>query len=526
MSGALSVVLHAHLPFVRHPEHENSLEEQWFFEAVTESYIPLLQVLQGLERDRVRGALTVTLSPTLCAMLDDDLLRARLRTHLARLVDLCDAEVHRTRFEARLHKLALFYHERLSGIQKLFEERGGDLLSAFGELQRKGRIEIITCAATHALLPFLAAHRPSLRAQVLVARDDSERRFGVAPRGIWLPECAYASGMDEVLREAGLRWFILDTHALINADPPARYGVFAPVITPNGVAAFARDFVSSKQVWSRDEGYPGDPWYRDFYRDIGFDLDLDYVQPHLPARPRRTFTGIKYYRITGGDGPKQPYDRAAAMGRVAEHARHFLQARLEQFARLEKLMPHPVIVCPYDAELFGHWWFEGPEFLDALLRAGAEKPGLDLLSPTAYLRRRPTHQVCTPATSSWGEQGYFRVWLNEKNHWIIPHLDRAQRRMSELAGKFRTGDEISRRALRQLGRELLLAQASDWPFILRTGTSPGYAMRRVKTHLSRFQFLAGQLESRTIAEPDLAKIESEDNIFPGLDYGWWEETTV
>jgi 1,4-alpha-glucan branching enzyme len=519
MSGALSVVLHAHLPFVRHPEHPDFLEEQWFFEAVTECYIPLLQVLSGWERDKVRGSIAFTLSPTLCAMLSDSLLQERLRRHFDRLIDLGDAEVHRTRFEPALHELALFYYHRLTGIRDFYEAAGGDLVRVFRSLRETGRIEIITCAATHALLPFLV-HPPSLRAQVMVAREDYERRFGVAPRGIWLPECAYTDGLDPVLTEAGLRWFILDTQGLLDADPPPRYGVFAPVITPGGMAAFGRDYPSAKQVWSRDEGYPGDPWYRDFYRDIGFDLDLDYLEPHLPAHPRRTFTGIKYHRITGGNQPKQPYNRQAALGRVAEHARHFLQARRRQFERLSKLMPHPIIVCPYDAELFGHWWFEGPEFLDALARAATDLPDIELLTPTGYLKRWPTHQVCNPATSSWGEQGFFRVWLNENNHWIIPQLDRAQRKMTDLVGRHGRSEAASL-ILRQLGRELLLAQASDWPFILRAGTSPEYAMRRVKTHLNRFWELAHQLEQGNIDQTHLARCESQDNIFPDLNYKWW-----
>jgi len=139
------------------------------------------------------------------------------------------------------------------------------------------------------------------------------------------------------------------------------------------VAAFGRDPDSSKQVWSADEGYPGDFWYRDFYRDIGFDLDYDYVRPYLPPTGQRIHTGLKYHRITGKTDQKEPYDPERARSRVQEHADHFVETRLGQVAWLARQMERPpIVVCPYDAELFGHWWFEGPWWLEMVFRRLAE----------------------------------------------------------------------------------------------------------------------------------------------------------
>src|SRR5262249_43060433 len=148
-----------------------------------------------------------------------------------------------------------------------------------------------------------------------------------------------------------------------------RYGMFAPILTPLGFAAFGRDSSSAKQVWSRNEGYPGDSRYRDFYRDIGFDLELEYFRPHLAAPDQRSFTGIKYYRITGAGPTKEVYQRAAAVQTADEHAQHFLNACMDQTRRLGEVMDRPpIVVSPYDAELFGHWWYEGPEFLNLFVR--------------------------------------------------------------------------------------------------------------------------------------------------------------
>ena len=534
-SGYLALVLHAHLPFVRHPEHERFLEENWLFEAITETYLPLLQLLEGWQRDGLPARLTLTLTPTLCAMLRDPLLQKRYQRHLDQLVDLAEKEVLRTHWERSFNELALFYRERLGALRQAYLGWERDLVGAFRKCQERGQLEIITSAATHAVLPLLAVHPPSVRAQVLLACDHYRSCFGCEPRGFWLPECAYSPEVEPLLREAGLGWFVLDSHGILHADPQPRYAIFAPVLTPTGLAAFGRDLDSARQVWSRQEGYPGDPRYRDFYRDLGYDLDLDYLKPYLAAPDQRSFTGLKYYRITGTGAPKAVYERQPALQAAADHARHFLAERLAQAQRLADILGRPpLLLAPYDAELFGHWWYDGPEFLDSLVRqACSPKAGLTLLTPSDYLRRHPTLQVARPSPSSWGEEGYWRMWLDEQNEWLYPHLRVAQERMSELArrgakgaglgagAEARPGGALAERALKQAARELLLAQSSDWPFILRTGTTPDYARLRVQDHLLRFTGLYEQLTRGQIDEPGLRELEARDNLFPDLDYRYW-----
>jgi 1,4-alpha-glucan branching enzyme len=523
MQGYLSLVLHAHLPFVRHPEHDKFLEENWLFEAITETYVPLIQTMERWLRDGMDTRLTLTLTPTLCSMLLDPLLQDRYVRHLSELIELSEKEIHRTHWDKPFHELALLYHRRFLDVRDSYFACGRNLVAAFRQFQELGKLEIITSAATHALLPLLANHPPSIRAQLLVARDHYRSCFGRDPRGIWLPECAYVDGADVVLQEANIRWFVTDTHGILNARPRPRYGVFAPIFTPNGIAAIGRDLDSAKQVWSKNEGYPGDSRYRDFYRDVGFDLDFDYVKPHLPAADKRGFTGIKYYRITGDSPDKQVYDRHAALEAAADHAQHFLEARMVQIGRLAAILGRPpLLLSPYDAELFGHWWYEGPEFLDFFVRkAYYDQQVFTLVTPSEYLESHPTHQVATPSASSWGEEGYWRVWLNETNEWIYPHLQVAQERMTELARRFANPTLLQARALRQAGRELLLAQASDWPFILRTGTSPEYARKRVKDHLLRFIGLHDQLTRASVDAAWLGELESRDNLFPEIDYRYW-----
>src|SRR5437660_1126877 len=226
MPGYFSLVLHAHLPFVRHAEHEKFLEESWLFEAITESYLPLLQILEGWRRDGMEARITLTLTPTLCAMLLDPLLKERYARHLRDLIALSEKEVQRTLLEKPFHELAHFYFERLSTVRNFYEAVDGDLVNAFRRFQDLGQLEIVTSAATHALLPLLANHPPSIRAQILVARDHYRNCFGRDPRGIWLPECAYAPGVDDALREANIRWFITDSHGILRAQPQPHYNLF------------------------------------------------------------------------------------------------------------------------------------------------------------------------------------------------------------------------------------------------------------------------------------------------------------
>ncbi|MFL5457410.1 MAG: glycoside hydrolase family 57 protein, partial [Myxococcales bacterium] len=330
--GALSIVLHAHLPYVRHPEYPEFLEEDWLYEAITETYLPLLEVFDRCVDDGIPFRVTMTLTPPLVGMLRDELLVSRYAKRLDQLCEISDKEVHRTRTDATFGPLAWHYRERHYHLRRLFHDRyKRDLVMAFKRLQDHGVLEIITCGATHGFLP-LMVHQESIRAQIRVAAAHYRMHFGRDPRGIWLPECGYAPGIDKYLSAENIRFFFVDSHALANAVPRPRRGVYAPIYTPSGVAAFARDPESSMQVWSAEYGYPGDGDYREFYRDIGYDLDWDYVRPYIQATGARKNIGIKYYRITGKVSldRKEPYNPEAARRKADMHAGNFLFNRTKQ----------------------------------------------------------------------------------------------------------------------------------------------------------------------------------------------------
>jgi len=318
-----------------------------------------------------------------------------------------------------------------------------------------------------------------------------------------------------VLAEEELRFTFLDAHGLADAEPRPLLSVHGPAFTASGVAVYARDPEASEQVWSAEVGYPADPVYRDFYRDIGWDLPEDALAPVVgPGRPRRA-TGFKYHRITGRGAEKSIWAPEPAFVRAREHARHFV-ARVQERTRalLGRMERDPLVVAPYDAELFGHWWFEGPAFLEALFREAAAA-GLPVVTPADDLQAWPEAQVVSPVESSWGEHGHASMWLDPVNDWIPQALYGCAQMLAPFARLGRASG-LEGRALVQAFRELLLAQSSDFAFILRSGTVTAYARARVQGHLSAFLELVRGVRAGTVDPLRLHALEQRDALFPDL----------
>lgn len=518
--GYLAIVLHAHLPFVRHPEHEDSLEENWLYEAITETYIPLLLSLDTLAEQR-DFRLTFSITPTLASMLDDQFLRSRYLNRLEKIIELARKEIKRTRPQPEFNKLAHMYYKNLTKVRTAFLDRyDRNLIQAFKRLQDLGKIEIIASAATHGYLPLLSLSDAAVRAQIQVGIEHYQQLFGRKPMGFWLPECGFYPGADDMLKEQDIRYTIVETHGITHGHPRPNHGVYAPVYCPSGLAVFGRDPESSKQVWSSAEGYPGDYDYREFYRDIAYDLDLDYIKPYIHRDGIRFDTGFKYFRITGKTDIKEVYIREAAEKKAEVHAGNFIFNREKKIEYLSSIMDRkPIVVAPYDAELFGHWWHEGPMWLDNIIRkVGLEQNSIRLITLSEYLEEYPINQVSVPSASSWGYEGFHTVWLNGNNDWIYPHLHRGALIMEKLAKRFPSAKGLKQRALKQAARELLLAQASDWAFMLHRDVMAEYAAKRVKTHMLRLLRLREEIETGKIDRDWLSMIESQDNIFPQIDY--------
>lgn len=517
-TGYLLLVLNTHMPFLRHTEAAPPPEENWQFEAITECYIPLLEKFEGLVRDGADFKITLSLSPTLISMLADDLLQSRYVHYIERRISLAEREAGRLRDEPALQWLSLRYREQFIRTRDAYLHRWDrNLVRAFGRLLDSGRVELITSAATHAFLPLWELYPQTVKLQIHLAVDLYENCFQRRPPGFWLPECGFYPGVDSMLAEEGIKFFFLDSHGLWRGHPRPKYDAHVPIHTPAGVAAFGRDWDIHKAAWSKDTGYPGDPFYLDVDRDIGFDLDPDYLAPFTEGH-RRVPTGITYL-CKGESGSGEPYDHDRAFSRCDAHANHFV----DMCQRLVRQLRHslgkkPVLVGLFDTEHFGHWWREGPTWLDLALRKLAyDQNTVKLITARDYLNLHSTNQVVTPSMSSWGYWGYCEPWLMGRNHWIYPPLFRGIEVLDELLKSDpRPGAEY-RVLLNQYIRELLQAQGSDWAYILHAQTAVAYAESKLRQHMKAMSELAEQFRRKQIDYETLNRLRRENNIFPGLD---------
>jgi 1,4-alpha-glucan branching enzyme len=511
--GYLALVLHTHLPFVRHPEHDRPLEERWLHEALSECYLPVIAALDRLTEEKIPFALTMSLTPPLAAMLKDDLLKARFDDHLRRLSALADKETKRLANDPHFGPVAAFYRTRFAEVRATWERIEHDVVGALVRHHDTGQLELITSSATHAYLPGLLPRRKSLVAQLRLGVSAFKHLVGREPLGMWLPECAYDPTYDQDLADAGIKFTLLDTHGITHATPRPPFGVYHPVVSPSGTAFFARDADASRQVWSREVGYPGNPYYRDFYRDIGFDLPESELLGEVGPFGTRVMTGLKYHRITGHTEEKLAYQPGVALARAQADAKSFLQGRTAHVEHLSAMMPMPpILVAPYDSELFGHWWFEGPLFIEWVFRHLHEMKGgaIEAMTLRKYLERHPAAILATPAASSWGAGGYGEVWVGPAAAHFWRHVHHASDYVERLVSENRDIEGQRGAALDLAIREGLLLQTSDWPFIVKTNSMVGYAEARLRAHAYRVHHLGQMVEAESMSHDDQAFVEELD----------------
>ena len=551
--GAFTFVLHSHLPYARQAGMWPHGEE-WVHEAIAETYVPLLDALNDLKDEGVPFKMTIGITPILAEQLADPLIVEHFIHYAAERAAWAASDVKRFEQtgETELKDLARFYHHWYARRLSSFRDRyKSDLLGAFAQLQRDGLVEIATSAATHGYLP-LMARDSTIHGQIKTGVTSYERRFGMKPTAIWLPECAYRPayydeasdppvrrpGLENFLAEEGLKVFFSETHTVEGGVPvgkaageaigpysavPRRYAVKStpeeqrePGTTyqpywvgdePGRVAVLGRNNRTGQQVWSGQFGYPGDFWYREFHRKDGV-------------------SGLQYWRIGGKElelGSKPPYDPAQAAIRIEEHARDFVglvENSLKEFnANSGKF---GVISSAYDTELFGHWWFEGVVWLREVLKMLAKSEVVELTTASRIIDNHPPTEVMDLPESSWGAGGGHFTWMNVDTQWMWPIIHRAERTMERLVAEHpdATGEPLE--LLNQTARELLLLESSDWPFLVTTGQAKEYATQRFSEHVERFDQLVAFVDRGQpldVNERELVKgLEERDNPFPAIDY--------
>ena len=551
--GAFTFVLHSHLPYARQAGMWPHGEE-WVHEAIADTYVPILDGLYALREAGVPFKVTIGITPILAEQLSDPLIVDNFVSYAAERAAWAATDVARFEQsgETELRDVARFYHHWYARVLTSFQDGyGRNLLGAFKTLQDEGLVEIATSAATHGYLP-LVSRDSTIHGQLAVGIATYERHFGRPATAVWLPECAYRPaiekgvdgspvrrpGIESFLAAAGLEVFFSETHTVEGGAPvgkaageaigvygmiPRRYAmrVNTDVQTDPGttyqpywvgdaagqVAVLGRNDRTGKQVWSGTYGYPGDFSYREFHRKDGV-------------------SGLQYWRIGGKEldlGEKPPYDPAAAQRKVEEHADHFVSLVEELLGRYHAdTGEFGVVSSAYDTELFGHWWFEGADWLKAVLERLAKSETVELTTASAMVdEHRPTEVLSLPE-SSWGAGGNHFTWMNVDTQWMWPVIYRSELRMEELVARFPNADGTVAEILNQAARELLLLESSDWPFLVTTGQAKDYATQRFTEHVERFEKLAEAAET-LLADPAevpawVDELRYRDNPFPSINY--------
>jgi 1,4-alpha-glucan branching enzyme len=514
----LSFVLSGHAPFVRHPEALNPPQELWFFESLSETYIPLLEVFDKLDKDLVPFRMAISLSPTLCHMFNDEFLVQRYLEYTHKQIAFGAQELERTAGEPKLNSLVKIFYDRIAEKRGFFTNRcENNILKGFDYYQKKGRLEILSTAATYSFLPFYTGCPEAVQAQFEVAISVYRANFGRYPQGFWLPELGWNADLDSWLRAYNFAYTIVEPHALVYARPIAEKGSFFPARTPQGIIILGRDFYAAEDM----AGIVREPVFRYNRRDQGYELPTERLGPFLGSHGGRTCTGYKYW-ASGEDGSGMVlYDPETAQERAKTQAKLFLEARLSKLKSAAEIMDGPAIsLCAFDADSFGRFWYEGPEFIETLLREGIKSEEVQFTTPAEYLCKLDSaaFQVVTPEFSSSGPNGYAETWLDASNDWVYRHTMRALERMAELVERFPNNTGLKERALNQAARELLLVLASDWSKMLYKQELPDYARGRIEGSLRNFTTIYEALGSNYISTEWLTQLEKRHNIFPNINY--------
>jgi len=512
LDASVSFVLHAHLPWVRGEGPNISLEEAWLYEALWQSYLPLLEVFERCATLRPGTPLcTISLSPPLLSMLADTHHKQRFRRYAT---ELCDA-LSRARRDHDELALGIDDHtERLAASVATFERLRGDVIGGFVDLDNRRVVELTTTAASHAFLPGLFTEA-AVRAQIRMGLRYFHALTKRHARAFWLPECGYDEKLENAIVDCGALSTVLASHGLDLARPRPPFSTRMPILAAQPFAFFGRAAELVDRIWSRERGYPSHAAYREFYRSLE------------PAGASAAITrAMKPFCVTGVTDEKQPYQPAAAERAVALHATDFVAAIKEWSLATDARAP--IAVLAFDAELFGHWWWEGPQFLERVLK-GAAAAGLTPRSLSGYLELDPALPVARPATSSWGRGGYADAWTHPSSSHAARLAHRGERRVLAVDALVRDTprSETQRRARLWAIRELFLLQASDYAFMLRSGEFAAFASQKLHEHAKRLEELASIAERPKEAPGDKARVDALAEarpFFAELDEDAWADT--
>ncbi|MHA1648225.1 MAG: 1,4-alpha-glucan branching protein domain-containing protein [Promethearchaeota archaeon] len=525
MQGTFSFMLHAHMPYARKSGRWPAGEE-WVFEAMLETYIPLLSVFRRFQQNNLHPKTMIGIVPILAEQLADPYMNDQFCKYMEDKIKRANRDCERFENQPQKLKIAQYWLEIFTQTYNTYKKDFyGNLMGTLKWLQEEGVIEVITSAATHGFLP-LMEFDSSIYSQIHIGVKTYEKYFGKKPKGIWLPECAYRyrewshrenrerKSIDEWLADEKIKYFFVENIGIEKADFISNKNnedhpsINQMYMLESGVCVVGRNQATGKKVWSPDHGYPGDPAYREFHM-------------------KDSQSGLYYWRITGKP-EKELYDPEQAVWKIKDQAQDFVQTVNQNLLSSFEHLPncHPIINSQYDCELFGHWWWEGPIWLEEMYTQLLTNDHIAPMALSEYIEKyKDKLSVIRMKSSSWGEGGDFRVWNNPEHGWLWPYINSSsfdfQLVLDAIYNQNQQLNERDMRILKQTARELLLLEGSDWPFLLYTKQAKDYANQRFHRHHQRFNKLLWAAKNlndkRRISNFELSEIEDIDNPWPNID---------
>lgn len=523
--GYFGLVLHGHMPYMKKAGMWPFGMEN-LFEAIYETYIPMLNVLRGLKQEKVKTAITINITPILAEQLADEFLKKKFEEYMNNLIHRAEMDINRYHEGSQKYHLAVFYKDLFEAIlSSYYNKFYRDLLGSFKWLQDEGMIEIITSAATHGFLP-LFEYNSGIFSQIQTGVDTYKKYFNKDPKGFWLPECAYRPKevkrgkimecIDYWLHNSGIEYFFVDSHGILNAEILEKNNEIGLKTNfgynlETGITTFGRNVKTSRQVWDSKIGYPGNGNYREFHK-------------------KDSNTGLQYWRITDKKSSKEEkelYNVDNAQNTLRTHAIDFIslvESEIMEF--YDKYKKKGIVVSPYDFELFGHWWFEGVDFLKEIFKLLARNENVKMITFSDYVKKfKEDFSVIRMQESSWGAGGHFEVWNHEKHRWTWPYINSSIKNFEDILKRQTQPTNYGLRVLKQIARELLLMESSDWEFLLYTEQAKEYANQRFHQHHQRFNKLIWQAknfsEKNRISEDDLKEMEDKDSCFSDINLNYF-----
>lgn len=517
-----SLVLHLvlHQAYFRDINNSEADNNQILFNAISQVYLPLLNMFANLESDGINFKIGLTITPTLCTLLTDPVVQMSYIEWLDKLILLGEAEIKKHESNPELLELAKEYLRRCKRNKRDFVETfNQDILSKFSYYAHKGNIELFATAATNCFLPHYIDLKEAIHAQVEAGLIAHKSFFNLAPEGFWLPNLGYTPGLEQILRSYGLNYSIIETHGLLFSSPPSKNGIFSPVRSENSFAFFARDPFAENEI-TGPEGYMQDPVYRNEGNDIGFDSDIEELAALLEKSQERVSTGYKYFAKNTSDTEGKYYDIAAAQEKISQDAKDFLEKKTALLEEAAKLSSDEAVslVCAFDGSLFGEKWFEGIDWLESFFRQANKQESINIENCSDLAKNQFTLQYVQAYHSAASGFGYGEDLVDNSNEWMVRYVHKSTERMIDLAQRFTEDSGLKARALNLAAKEILLAQSSDWPSMLQNKNYPDIAKEAFSQNISSFATVFESLGSNNTSTEWLTNTEKAHQIFPWINY--------